>query len=72
LIQPELIFEKGKHLATRPYYNYFINLNFQEDEFYEVWCFPDEIRIGKIEKLTDEKKLNLYIDFELKTNPTQK
>jgi len=32
--------------------------------FYEVWYFRDENRIEKIEKLDDEKKLNLYIDFE--------
>lgn len=58
---------EGKYIGVRQYYNYFINLYLYEDEFYEVWYFREENRIEKIEKLTDEKRLNLYIDFELKT-----
>lgn len=72
MIQPELIFEKGKHIGVRQYYNYFINLYLLEDTFYELWYFRESNEIEKIEKLDDEKKLNLYIDAELKTRSREK
>jgi hypothetical protein len=53
--------KEGKYIGVRSYYNYHINLYLWKDEFYEVWYFREENRIEKIEKLTDEKRLNLYI-----------
>ena len=62
----EKIFFEGKYLAVRSYYNYFINLYLMDEEFYEVWYFRHTNKIEKIEKLNDEKKLDLYILSETK------
>jgi len=62
----ERVVQTGKYLASRKYYNYFINLYEWEDKLYEVYYFRNDNRIEKIEKLTDDKRLNLYIDFELR------
>jgi len=60
----ENILSEGKYIGVHQYYNYFINLYVLDDTFYEVWYFREVNEFEKIEKLDDEKKLNLYIDFE--------
>jgi hypothetical protein len=60
--QYELISKGGKYIGVRQYYGYFINLYLLEDTFYEVWYFRESNEIEKIEKLDDEKKLDLYIN----------
>jgi hypothetical protein len=57
------IFLEGQYLGVRKYYGYFINLYLWKDEFYEVSYHIDSNEISKIEKLDDDKKLNLYIDY---------
>jgi hypothetical protein len=59
----DLITSKGQYIGVRSYYNYFINLYLLDDEFYELWYFREENQIEKIEKLTDKKKLDLYIGY---------
>jgi len=58
----------GKYLGERSYYNFFVNLYLLDDSFYEVWYFRDGNEIEKIEKLVDEKTINLYIDFNCKAS----
>ena len=65
--QFELISNKGKYIGVRQYYNYFINLYLLDDIFYELWYFRESNEIEKIVKLDDKKKIDLYIDNELKT-----
>jgi hypothetical protein len=57
-----LINQKGKYLGVREYYNHTINLYLVDDTFIEVWYFPAENKIVKIEILEDQKKLDLFID----------
>lgn len=66
--QFEFISNEGKYIGVRSYYNYTINLYLLRDTFYELWYFRDENRIEKIEKLDDEKKLDLYISNMNKLN----
>lgn len=61
--QYEIITQRGKYLGVRDYYNYFINLYLLDDTFYELWYFRPDNEIEKIEKLTDKKKLDLYISY---------
>jgi hypothetical protein len=58
----DLINQQGKYLGVREYYNHTINLYLVEETFIEVWYFPAENKIEKIEILDDEKKLDLFID----------
>lgn len=58
-----LINQKGKYLGVREYYNHFINLYLVDDTFIEVWYFPAENKIEKIEIVEDQKILDLYIDY---------
>nr|WP_319571260.1 hypothetical protein [uncultured Draconibacterium sp.] len=60
--QYEQISTDGKYIGVRVYYNYTINLYLLDDVFYELWYFRGGNRIEKIEKLDDEKKLDLYIN----------
>jgi hypothetical protein len=60
-LQNSSIFIKGKYIGVRIYYNYTINLYLLDDIFYEVWYSPESNEIEKIDKLDDEKKLDLYI-----------
>jgi hypothetical protein len=59
----ELISNEGKYLGVREYYNHFINLYLVDDTFIEVWYFPAENKIEKIEIIVDQKILDLYIDY---------
>jgi len=65
--QFELISNEGKYIGVRSYYNYTINLYLLDDVFYELWYFRPTNVVERIDVLEDEKTLNLYIDFELKT-----
>ncbi len=69
--QYELISNNGKYIAVRHYYNYFINLYLLDDTFYELWYFRPTNEIEKIEKLDDNKKLNLYIQHMNKLDQQQ-
>ena len=55
----DLIQNNGKYIGVRSYYNYTINLYVLDDVFYELWYFRPTNKIEKIEKLVDEKTLNL-------------
>jgi len=59
----EIINQKGKYLGVREYYNHLINLYDVDDTFIEVWYFPVENKIVKIDIIEDEKKLDLFIDY---------
>ncbi|NQU32028.1 MAG: hypothetical protein HQ521_02240 [Bacteroidetes bacterium] len=65
--QFELISNEGKYIGVRSYYNYTINLYLLDDVFYELWYFRPTNVVERIDVLEDEKTLNLYIDFDLKT-----
>jgi len=58
----ELVFQEGKYIGMREYYNYSINLYSLYNFFVEVWYSPGENKIEKIEVLESEKTLDLYID----------
>ena len=58
----EYVFQEGGDIGLREYYNQKINLYSLFDFFVEVWYFPAENKIGKIEILESEKTLDLYID----------
>lgn len=60
-INKEHILSEGKYIGVRQYYNYHINLYLLNDVFYEVWYFRETNEIEKIERLEDEKKVDLYI-----------
>jgi hypothetical protein len=45
-----------------------MNLYLWNDEFYEVYFDIDSNKISKIEKLVDEKKLNMHIDYMTEIN----
>jgi hypothetical protein len=62
------ISQNGKYIGVRTYYKYFINLYLLVDTFYELWYFRPTNEIEKIEKLDDEKKLNLYIEQMIMTD----
>ncbi len=66
------IFLEGKCIAVRLYFEYFMNLYLWNDEFYEVYFDIDSNKIIKIEKLFDEKKLNMYIDYMIQINKHEK
>lgn len=58
----EYVFQEGKYIGMREYYNHSINLYSLNDFFVEVWYSPGENKIEKIEVLESEKTLDLYID----------
>ena len=58
----EYVFQEGEYIGLREYYNHRINLYSLSDFFVEVWYFPAENKIEKIEILESEKTLDLYID----------
>ncbi len=58
----EWVFQEGKYIGLREYYNYSINLYSLYDFFVEVWYSPTDNKIEKIEVLESEKTLDLYID----------
>jgi len=58
----EWVFQEGKYIGMREYYNYSINLYSLYDFFVEIWYSPGNNKIEKIELLKDEKTLDLYID----------
>ena len=55
-----IIFNEGKYIAVRYYYNYTINLYLYNSFYVEVFYSPDS---NKIEVLEDLNKLDLYIDY---------
>ena len=57
------VFDNGKYLAVRAFGNYYISLYALGEKFYEVWFLRPDIKIKKIEELTDMQILNHYIDF---------
>ena len=58
----EYVFQEGEYIGLREYYNHRINLYSLFDFFVEVWYFPAENKIEKIEVMESEKTLDLYID----------
>ena len=58
----EYVFQEGEYIGLREYYNHKINLYSLFDFFVEVWYFPEENKIEKIEVMESEKNLDLYID----------
>lgn len=58
----EKIFNEGKYIGVRQFYNHLINLYLINDTFYEIWYFRDENQVTKVERLDDNKKLDLYIN----------
>lgn len=65
------ISENGKYIGVRQYYNYYINLYLVNDTFFEVWYFRQENAIERVELLTDNKKLDLYINQMNKLNQNE-
>ncbi len=67
----EYVFREGDYIGLREYYNHKINLYSLFDFFVEVWYFPAENKIEKIEILESEKTLDLFIDkmMELDKKP---
>ena len=61
-LKGEYVFQEGKYIGVREYYNHSINLYSLNDFFVEVWYSPTENKIEKIEVLESEKTLDLYID----------
>ena len=51
----------GKYIGFRLNYNHVIHLYLLDETFFEVWCFPPEDSIVKVEPLHDYKKIDLYI-----------
>ena len=58
----EYVFQEGDYIGLREYYNHRINLYSLFDFFVEVWYFPAENKIEKIEVMESENTLDLYID----------
>ena len=58
----EYVFQEGDYIGLREYYNHRINLYSLSDFFVEVWYFPAENKIEKIDVLESEKTLDLFID----------
>ena len=51
----------GKYIGFRMNCNHVIQLYLLNEAFFEVWCFPPEDKIVKVEPLHDYKKIDLYI-----------
>ena len=62
----EYVFQEGEYIGLREYYNHKINLYSLFDFFVEVWYFPAENKIEKIDVLESEKILDQYIDKMIK------
>lgn len=62
----EYVFQEGDYIGLREYYNHRINLYSLSDFFVEVWYFPAENKIEKIEVMESEKILDQYIDKMIK------
>lgn len=58
-----MVFEYGKYIGLRYYYNHAINLYSLNDFFVEVWYFAPDNKMAKIGILEKESTLNLYIDY---------
>ena len=59
--QAEMLWSKGKHLATGEYYNQRINLYTMDGKLYEVWYDVSENRIAKIQEMIDGRKFTKYV-----------
>ena len=68
----EYVFQEGEYIGLREYYNHRINLYSLFDFFVEVWYFPVENKIVKIEVLESEKILDQYIEKMNKLNKKDK
>ena len=55
-----LIWEKGKLLATGEYYSQRINLYTMYGKLYEVWYDVNENRIAKIQEMKDGRLFRKY------------
>ena len=53
----------GKYIGFRMNCNHVIQLYLMDDTFFEVWCFPPEDSIVKVEPLDDLNKIDLYINY---------
>lgn len=54
----------ARFISFRKYYNHKLSLYSYKDFFIEVWYFPEENRIVKIEAIPeDDKRIDRYIDF---------
>ena len=62
----EYVFQESDYIGLREYYNHRINLYSLFDFFVEVWYFPAENKIEKIDVLESEKILDQYIDKMIK------
>lgn len=58
----QYISDNGEYIGVRSYYNYAINLYLVGESFYELLYFRPENKIEKIERLTDIKLIDQYID----------
>ena len=58
----EIVFQEGKFLGMRYYYNQKLCLYSVGELFFEVWYLPDRNAIGKIEILEDLGVIDRYID----------
>ena len=63
-----IIFNKGKYITIRYYYNFAINLYLYNGYYVEVFYLPDSNKIDTIEILNNNKILDLYIDHMNKLN----
>jgi len=56
------VFLEGKFIASREYYNQRLLLYDLGSFFAEVWYLPDEIKIHRIDAISqNDKKIDLYI-----------
>ncbi len=59
------VFLEGRFIASREYYNQRLLLYDLGNFFAEVWYLPDEIKINRIDAISqDDKKINLYTKSE--------
>ncbi len=58
----DLVWEQGEFIADRYYYNQILGLWAMKGFYVEMFYSQDENRITKIERVTDEKVLERYID----------
>lgn len=56
----EMLWNKGKHLATGEYYNQKINLYTIEGKLYEVWCDVVGNKITDIKEMKDGRIFKKY------------
>lgn len=58
----EIVFTFGRYIATRPYYNFNVNLYKLYNYLVEVWYFCPDNQIERIEVLKSNKTYRLFAE----------